>query len=160
MWFDPPRQARTRESNSNRRASNEISSSSAAEPGSPNIRWFFDKVERLAIIVTFYILPLKTGHSIHEKDADHSGSLTMSELWIRYTENDWYNGRYQGRMGYCGGLNHQNHIKASLMEVYKEGRWMALPSLNQARQASCREDTIMAEPSFYQARQTAMPGGR
>lgn len=33
--------------------------------------------------------------SFCEKDTDHSGSLTMSELWIRYTENDWYNQRYQ-----------------------------------------------------------------
>lgn len=64
---------RTRESANNRRTSNEISSS-AAEPDSPNIRWFF------------------------EKDTDHSGSLTMSELWIRYTENDWYNQRYQTAM--------------------------------------------------------------
>ena len=63
--------ARTRESGVNRRTSNEISSSAVSEPDSPNIRWFF------------------------EKDTDHSGTLTMPELWIRYTENDWYNERYQ-----------------------------------------------------------------
>jgi hypothetical protein len=38
---------------------------SREEPESPNISWFF------------------------EKDADSSGSLTMSELWIKYTENNW-----------------------------------------------------------------------
>lgn len=42
-----------------------------AEPDSPNISWFF------------------------EKDVDGSGSLGASELWIRYTENNWYNQRFQ-----------------------------------------------------------------
>lgn len=41
------------------------------EPDSPNISWFFDK------------------------DLDQSGSLSDSELWIRYTEHNWYNQRYQ-----------------------------------------------------------------
>lgn len=41
------------------------------EPDSPNIGWFFDH------------------------DADQSGTLTMSELWVRYAENNWYNQRYQ-----------------------------------------------------------------
>ena len=54
---------------SNRRSSH--SHSAISEPDSPNISWFFDK------------------------DLDQSGTLTMSELWIKYTENNWYNQRYQ-----------------------------------------------------------------
>lgn len=54
----------------NRRSSNDRSST-VSEPDSPNIGWFFDK------------------------DMDQSGTLTMSELWIKYTENNWYNQRYQ-----------------------------------------------------------------
>ena len=42
-----------------------------AEPDSPSISWFF------------------------EKDVDGSGSLGLNELWIRYTENNWYNQRFQ-----------------------------------------------------------------
>ncbi len=41
------------------------------EPDSPNISWFF------------------------EKDADASGTLTLSELWQQYSENAWFNERYQ-----------------------------------------------------------------
>ncbi len=39
--------------------------SKMTEPESPNISWFFDK------------------------DLDQSGSLTLSELWVRYAENNW-----------------------------------------------------------------------
>ena len=40
------------------------------EPDSPNISWFF------------------------EKDVDTSGTLTLSEIWEKYSDNDWYNERY------------------------------------------------------------------
>jgi hypothetical protein len=48
-----------------------MSSKAKNEPDSPNISWFFDK------------------------DQDQSGTLTLSELWVKYAENNWYNQRYQ-----------------------------------------------------------------
>ncbi len=47
------------------------SDTNVLEPESPNISWFF------------------------EKDLDGSGSLSLSEMWMRYAENSWYNARYQ-----------------------------------------------------------------
>ena len=28
-------------------------------------------------------------------DTSQSGTLTLSELWVKYAENNWYNARYQ-----------------------------------------------------------------
>ncbi len=49
-----------------------------------------------------------------------SGSLTLSELWMRYAENNWYNQRYQTAIEKMIEAADANRDRAIDMQEYIE----------------------------------------